>query len=524
MNDADYIVVGSGHNGLACALKLAQAGHKVLVLEQADQAGGASKSGEVTIPGFTHDLYATNIGLFLGSQIYQEMKTEFHQNGFDIAVSDQPFASVFPDGDGIGVYTDAQKTIAQFQRHSNHDADSWKALLKFFDETAPHFLPLLQMPLPSWPAARQLYRMWRALGYAKTVELGSMILKSPRQFAEYWFENEKVQSLFIPWAFHLDFGPDVSGGAQFPFVEPPLDHRNGMAIAKGGISNLIQSMVKTLEKRGGQVLTQHPVEKVLVQNNRAVGVQLANGNKIHARKAVIGNITPTQLITKLLDQETLPSAYVERYRKFRYGPGTMMIHLALDGPLSWKAGEDYAKFAYVHIGPYVEDVARTYSDALNGELPASPLLVVGQQSAFDPSRAPEGKHTLWVQVRALPAKPQRDSLHEIGIGTWDQMKDAYADRVLKKLEVYAPNVTQQIIGRTVYSPRDLEVANPNLVGGDSVSGSHHLDQNFLFRPVPGWSRYKTPVDGLFLIGASTWPGGGLNATSGYLLAKQLLKA
>ncbi|MGE5701434.1 MAG: phytoene desaturase family protein [Clostridia bacterium] len=523
MHDTDYIVIGSGHNGLTCALKLAQAGQRVLVLEQADQPGGASKSGEVTLPGFTHDLYATNIGLFLGSQIYQEMKTEFHQNGFELAVSDQPFASVFPDGDGIGVYTDAAKTMAQFQRQSMRDAEAWKELLAFFDETAPHFLPLMQMPLPSWTAARQLYKMWRALGYAKTVELGSMILKSPRQFAEHWFESEKVQSLFIPWAFHLDFGPDVAGGAQFPFVEPPLDHRNGMAIAKGGISNLIASMVKALEKRGGQVQTLSPVQKVLVQNNRAAGVQLENGSTIYARKGVIGNITPTQVI-RLLDKEALPSVYVERYNKFRYGPGTMMIHLALNGPLEWTAGEEYARFAYVHIGPYVEDVARTYAEAVNGDLPASPMLVVGQQSAFDPTRAPEGKHTLWIQVRALPARPKRDALGEIEIGSWEQMKEAYADRVMRKLADYAPNLADKVIARTVFSPRDLEIANPNLVGGDSIAGSHHLDQHFLFRPVPGWSRYKTPINSLYLTGASTWPGGGLNATSGYLLAKQLLKS
>lgn len=272
------------------------------------------------------------------------------------------------------------------------------------------------------------------------------------------------------------------------------------------------------------MLTQHPVEKVLVQNNRAAGVMLGNGKAIHAKKGVIGNITPTQLVTKLLDREVLPDTYVERFKKFRYGPGTMMIHLALDGPLEWNAGEAFNKFAYVHIGPYVEDVARTYADALNGDLPASPMLVVGQQTAFDPTRAPAGKHTLWIQVRALPARPKRDSLDEIQIGPWEQMKEAYADRVMKKLEQYASNLSSRVIARTVFSPRDLEIANPNLVGGDSISGSHHLDQHFLFRPVPGWSRYKTPIDGLYLTGASTWPGGGLNATSGYLLAQQLLKS
>ncbi|MWV46352.1 FAD-dependent oxidoreductase [Paenibacillus sp. HJL G12] len=523
MNDADYIVIGAGHNGLACALKLAKAGKKVLVLEQADQAGGAAKSGQITRPGFVHDLYATNIGLFVGSQIYQECKQDLHRNGFDIAVSDQPFSSVFPDGDGIGVYKDEQRTIEQFERQSPKDAEAWKELLKVFNETSPYFLPLLQQPMPSLQAVKSLYGMVRGLGYRKLMELGDLILKSPRQFAEHWFESEKVQALFIPWAFHLDFGPDVSGGAQFPFVEPPLDHMNGMAIVKGGISNLIDSMVKTLEELGGKVMVSHAVDKVLVQNNKAAGVQLANGQQLYAASGVIANVTPTQLVTKLLDPIHLPSTYVQKSKSFRFGPGTMMVHLALDGPLQWRAGEDFSKFAYVHIGPYVHNVSQTYTDAINGILPASPMLVVGQQTAFDPSRAPEGKHTLWIQVRALPSKPKGDSLNEIAIGSWSDMKEPYAERVLKKLEEYAPNLRQVLLDRTVYSPEDLEKANPNLVGGDSVAGSHHLDQNFLFRPFPGWSRYKTPLNGLYIVGASTWPGGGLNATSGYLLAEELLR-
>ncbi|MHB1627152.1 MAG: phytoene desaturase family protein [Bacilli bacterium] len=522
MNDADAIIIGSGHNGLACALMLARAGWKVLVLERAQRPGGAAQTDEVTLPGFHHDLYATNIGLFLGSPIYREFGSQLHASGLEIVSSDHPFCSVFPDGDAVRVYQDADRTLAEFERQSPSDAQAWQELLRYFNDVSPHLLPFLQLPMPSWALARQAYRAYRVLGRKKWLELVQLMLKSPRQFTESWFTSEKVRATFIPWAFHLDFGPDVAGGALFPFLEAPLDHMNGMALAKGGVGHLIASMVTVLSKSAGQVMLGRGVDKIIVQHGRATGVELEGGEKLYAKRAVVANIAPGQLIRRLLPVESLPSSYVQKIREFRYGPGTMMIHLALDGPLDWRAGRECAQFCYVHIAPYVEDVAQTYTDAQNGVLPASPMLVVGQQSAVDKSRAPEGKHTLWIQVRAVPSSARADALAEILPATWQDMKERYADRVIGKIAQYAPNILDKTLARSVLSPEDLERNNPNLVGGDSISGSHHLDQNYIFRPAPGWSRYNTPIAGLFLVGAATWPGGGLNATSGYLLAKQLL--
>ena len=144
-------------------------------------------------------------------------------------------------------------------------------------------------------------------------------------------------------------------------------------------------------------------------------------------------------------------------------------------------------------------------------------------SAIDPSRAPPGKHVLWIQVRVLPAAISGDALGLIGATAWDAAKEAYAERVLDILETYAPGLRGKILGRSVWSPLDLERENPCLIGGDNLTGSHHLDQNFIFRPVAGYSRYKTPVKGLYLCGAATWPGAGTGAGSGYLLAKMLAR-
>ena len=199
----------------------------------------------------------------------------------------------------------------------------------------------------------------------------------------------------------------------------------------------------------------------------------------------------------------------------------MMIHLALDGLPDWAAGKELQDFAYVHIAPDFAYMNRAYGEAMDGLLPEKPVLVVGQPTAIDPSRAPDGKHILWVQVRVLPKHVKGDAAGAISGTQWSAIKEAYADRVVSIIEHYAAGTGAKIIARTVFSPDDLEAENPCLVGGDSLSGSHQLDQNFLFRPVAGYSRYKMPLGRLYMCGAATWPGAGTGAGSGYLLGKML---
>jgi phytoene dehydrogenase-like protein len=202
----------------------------------------------------------------------------------------------------------------------------------------------------------------------------------------------------------------------------------------------------------------------------------------------------------------------------------MMIHLALNDLPAWTAGAELRRFAYVHLAPSFAAMAKTYTEALDGLLPAEPALVVGQPTAIDPSRAPEGRHVLWVQVRVLPSRIRGDAARSISGTDWDSVKEAYADRVIGIIERYAPGLRANILARAVLSPADLERDNPNLIGGDSLGGSHHLDQNFIFRPAFGWSRYRTPIERLYMVGASTWPGAGTGAGSGFMLAKALAGA
>jgi phytoene dehydrogenase-like protein len=325
---------------------------------------------------------------------------------------------------------------------------------------------------------------------------------------------------------HLDFGPDVSGGATFPFVEPPTYHAMGMPIAQGGVQNIIESMASCIREYGGHIHTGQWVERIVVRKGRAVGVRTSSGYTLNARRSVIANVSPIQLVSSLVENTVFPNSFVKKCQKYRFGPGTMMIHLAMNKPLQWAAGDEFCKFNYVHVGPYVEDIADTYTQALNRVLPASPLLIVGQLSTTDPSRVPDGQHLLWIQVRAVPYHPLADAWQgpgEIHPGSWDEIKERYADRILAKLEKYAPGMQDNILQRVVYSPRDLERANPNLTYGDSIAGSHHWDQFYMFRPFSGSSGYKTPLKDLYVVGASTWPGAGVHGTSGYLLGKSLLQ-
>jgi phytoene dehydrogenase-like protein len=277
-----------------------------------------------------------------------------------------------------------------------------------------------------------------------------------------------------------------------------------MALGKGGARVLVDALVGVLRSRGGELRCAAEVEKIVVEGGRATGVVLAGGERIDAVRAVVANLTPTVLARLLAD----PPRAVARYR---YAPGTLMIHLALDGPVPWSAA-GAGDSVYVHVGPYLEDMALAYQQAAAGRLPERPTLVVGQPTVVDPSRAPEGKHVLWIQARVVP-----------GAVDWEREREPFADRVLAQLEEYAPGLGSLILGRHVLSPVDLERANPNLVGGDQLAGSHHAFQHFFLRPLPGWTRYRTPVERLYQCGASTWPGAGVGAGSGYLLGKQLAR-
>jgi phytoene dehydrogenase-like protein len=483
----DALIVGAGHNGLAAGTLLARAGWKVLILESQPEPGGAVRTTEATLPGFRHDLYATNLNAFAGSAFARELQPELAAHGFELRRGPNVFCSVFPDGDLVGVTTSLDQTLSALERLSRHDRAAWGRLAEKFKGVGPPLLASMRSPMPS---RASLLPGLRNLG---------LVLQSSGSFVERHFEHPKIRALWAAWGMHLDYPPHIRGGAVYPYLQCMLTQASGLAFGKGGAASMIDALVDVYRQSGGELRLSSPVSAVLTERGAATGVVTGN-ERIVARRAVIANLGPGPLFALLGKKLS---------RRYRYGPGTMMIHLALADLPDWR-NRRARDFAYIHVAPSLEAMSQAYREAMRGELPAQPVLVVAQPTVVDPSRAPAGKHVLSIQVRVVPSAMD-----------WDAIKESYADRMLALLERYAPGLKQRILGRCVLSPRDLERANPNLVGGDNLGGSHHLGQQFLFRPFFGWWRYRTPVKRLYMCGAATWPGAGVGAASGYLLGKQL---
>lgn len=517
----DAVLIGAGHNTLAAALHLSAKGWKVGVFEGAATPGGAVKTGEYTLPGFRHDWAAMNLSLFAGSAFFKQYGAELQQHGCEFVPVARPFASSFPDGSWLGVSTDMAETMASIGAVSAVDAATWARLCEGFGAEAPHLFGLLGSPMQKRALAYFMFKTLRAKGFGGTLDMVRFLLYSPRAYLDETFADSRVKAMLGAWGMHLDYAPDIAGGAIFPYLEGMAGQAFGMVLGKGGADTIISALVAAIRARGGEVECGAPVARVLRDGGRATGVVLADGRRVMAGRAVIAGVAPRNLAR--LTGEIAPG-FDKAMAAFRHAPGTMMIHLALSDLPDWKAGAALRGYAYVHIAPSLDQMARTYSQAQAGLLPDEPILVVGQPTVVDASRAPAGKHTLWVQVRMAPAVIAGDAKGQIGARDWDAAAGPFAERVLDILEAHAPGTRAKIVGQRIVTPLELQAENPNLVGGDQVCGSHHLSQHFLFRPMRGHADGSTPLAGLHMTGAAVWPGAGTGASPGFLLARRLAGA
>ncbi len=517
---SDAVIIGAGHNGLATAIILAEAGWRVTVLERAAQPGGAVRTGEVTVPGFRHDLYAANLSGFATGEFFAEHQSQLERHGFRTAISSKPFASAFPGGGWTGVSMNQAESLASIAAHSGADVEAWRKLAEWFRRVVPTLFVILDAPMPAHALGKALWEQRRVIR-AEWRELARLALLSSRELVEEHFVSPEVQALVASWAMHLDFSPDLPGGGIYALFESFMAENEGMALGAGGAGSLIDALVALLEQHGGRLVTGAEATRIRVCDGRTTAVMTRDGQEFAATRAVVANTSPRALI-RMLDV-SLPPTYQRGAERFQYGPGTLMIHLAVDERPHWSAGQHLGEYAYVHVAPYLGDLSIAYAQACAGLLPQQPMIVVGQPTTIDSSRAPVGKHVLWLQVRAVPSSIAGDAGGEIAARNWAEAKEPYADRVLAILEQYAPGLRRSVLGRHVISPTDLERENPNLVGGDHLGGSHHPAQHFVSRLAPGIGRYATPVEGLYMCGAATWPGGGVGAVSGHQLGNELVR-
>nr|WP_321506691.1 NAD(P)/FAD-dependent oxidoreductase [uncultured Celeribacter sp.] len=509
------VIIGAGINGLVAAADLAASGKAVHVFERGPTPGGAVRTEELTLPGFRHDVAAMNLSMFAGSAFMTTHGEEMARHGMEFVPISHPFAQAMEPGDYIGVSTDVEETLATFT--SEADKATWRALMADFPARAAVVGGLLGTPMQRWPLLKFLWKNWRALGTDKSLEIAQFLMASPRAWLEDTFEDPRLRTALSTWGLHLDFAPDIAGGAIFPYLEAMAGQAMGMVIGKGGADVATRALVRMIEAHGGTVTCNAEVSEIRHEDGRVTGVMI-NNEKISA-STVLAGLAPKHL-RRMIGDSSGNARFDTGLEKFRHAPGTMMIHLALDKPVPWIA-EALGSFAYVHVGRDIDTASRTYAQAVAGLLPDTPLLVVGQPTLFDPSRAPEGKHTLWVQARVVPGDIKGDAKGEITATTWNEAKQPMAERVMDLIEEQAPGFRASILGQKLVSPLDLEAENPNLIGGDQICGSHHLNQNFLFRPLRGFADGKTPISGLHMIGAACWPGAGTGAGSGYFTSQML---
>lgn len=518
----DAVVIDSGHNGLVAAAYLARAGWSVEVLERNAVAGGAVASEELTLPGFVHDTFSSWHPLFRLSAAYAELGPELAERGLAYSETETTTtASVLPDGGAIVAYRDPEQTAQGFDAR---DRTAYLAEIEAFGRTIPTVGELLGTELYSPGAAKTALKLSRMLGRRGTFAFGADVLSSARAWFESRFAGSEVADLYAPWALHTGLSPDGAGsGFQALAIAGSL-HAVGLPVVTGGAGRFVAAFERLIADHGGRVRTGCEVERIAVRAGRATGV-IAAGEEIHARRAVIAGTTPTQLYGRLLDRGAVPPDAGLQASRYRYSRrGGMQIHVALDAPLRWR-DRRLEGAAIVHVTGGIDSVSLACAQATAGLLPAHPTVVVGQPTVVDPSRAPAGKSIVWIQLQDVPYAPRGDAagLIETGDGRWTtELTAAFAERVLASLEPHVENFPEVRLAVEALSPAELERRNPNLVRGDIYAGDCELGQSYLWRPLPGYGSHATPVDGLFACGASTYPGPGLNAASGRIVALRLL--
>jgi phytoene dehydrogenase-like protein len=525
----DAVFVGSGVNSLASAALLSRAGWRVSVLERNDRLGGAIRTvSDLTEPGFTHEVLSSWHPLFLGSGAYAELADDLARHGLEYLNSEHPTGSLFPDGSAAFLSTSLEGNIAEFERLAPGDGAAWKRQFEEFMSSAELSFGVLSSELWS-PQGLVLARSaYRKLGRRGLLAFGGATLASARDWLEATFASDAARGLLAPWVLHTGLGPEQAVSGFMTQVIGCAVQLGGMPVPKGGGIRLVEALSAIVREGGGQLRTGADVQRILVDAGRATGVELAGGERVRAGRAVIASVTPTQLYGKLLVRSLVPDAVARSAERFRYGRAGMQIHLALSEPPEWASSEAerLSQTVIVHVTPGLDGVSRAVNEADRGLLPAEATIVVGQPCAVDPGRAPQGKWIIWIQLQELPRHVRGDALGQIdvGDGSWtESMREAYADRILARLGTQITNLERATMKRVVLSPADLEALDCNLVGGDIYSGSCALDQNLLWRPTGELPGHATPIAGLWQIGASTHPGPGLGAGSGYLVAKELTR-
>jgi phytoene dehydrogenase-like protein len=525
MTAYDAIVIGAGHNGLVTAAYLARAGMRVLVLERRPVVGGACVTEELW-PGYKVSTAAYLCGL-LQPRIIDEL--DLSDFGYEILPKDPAFFSPLPDGRALFVWRDDQRTADNIARFSVRDARRYPEYEAFLARLGEFIDPWLMAAPPDllarrWDDVLRLGRLaYQALRLPpETLTQAVRILtQSARDFLDAWFDSPELKaSLATDGVIGARGGPSTLGTAYVLFhhcMGQAAGKRGLWGFVRGGMGMITQALAGSARRSGAEIRVGADVRQILVRNGRAYGVALASGEEFRGT-VVASNADPRRTFLSLLDPALLDDEFRRDIAAIKMDGVAMKVNLALDALPNFTAVPGDAPGPQhrgtIHIGPSMDYIDRAWEDARAGQPSASPFLEITIPTTYDASLAPEGKHLMSIFVQYTP--------YTLAQGTWDQVKDRYADRVIETLAAYAPNITRIITHRHVLTPLDLE-REFSLTGGDIFHGEMTLDRLFFMRPVPGWSRYRTPIGGLYLCGSGTHPGGGVMGAPGYNAAQAILQ-
>jgi phytoene dehydrogenase-like protein len=521
----DAIVVGAGHNGLVCAAYLAKAGRRVLVLERRHRVGGATTTEEIH-PGFRYSCCSYVVSL-LRPWIIRDLDLPRH--GYEVLPLEETFTP-FPDGRWLLRDSDPERTKRSIARFSKRDAEVYKQFGQAMAELGRLVKPVIDAPAPD-PTSRDPRELLRLARFARHLRgqgekwlVGNlkMMTMSAVDFLAEWFESEE---LIAPMSVSGIIGTFLgvrSPGTAYVLLHHYMGEIDGSyrawGLPKGGTGAIADAIAAAAREAGAEIRTEAPVARLLVERGRVAGVVLENGDELRAR-AVVSGVDPHRTFLGLLGEEHLEPELARQVRRFKMRGSSGKVNLALDALPEFACLPGFGPHLRgdITIAPSLDYLERAYDDAKYGEFSRRPFMDIVIPSLTDPTLAPPGKHVMSIFVQYAPYH-----LAE-GAAGWPAKREAFGDAVVDTLAEYLPNLKERILHRQVLTPWDLEQVY-GLTEGNIFHGELSLEQLAFQRPLAGWSRYRTPVEALWMCGSGTHPGGGIMGAPGALCARAMLGA
>ena len=523
MGNYDIIIIGAGHNGLVTAAYLAKSGRRVLVLERQAQVGGAAVTEEL-FPGFRFSTCADGSG-YLSSEVRRDLKLE--ANGLEILPADPIVFSPQPDGSHLTIWRDTARTVKEIQKFSRADAESYPAFVELISKIANVVGGLMRISPPDLPELgfkdlRSLIELAgpvRKLGRKNINELLRVLPMPVADLLNEWFESDILKgTIAASGVQNITWGPQEAGTAYTLLCNWALSDTGlfrSAGVVRGGMGALIHSIAKSAKAFGAEIKTDTPVSQVILEDGRATGVKLESGDVLKA-KVIVSNADPRTTFTQLIDPQQQSATLVRHVRNIKYRGSAARVHLALREIPEFDAlrSADTADYlgGPIQVAPTMMYLQRAHDCVKYGEFSQRPYLDILIPSLSDSSLAPSGQHVMSITAKFAP--------YQLRIGDWDSRRDAFTEAVLDTLAEYAPKIRDVIIHQKTLVPPDLESAF-GLPEGNPNHGEMTLDQFFHMRPIPGYARYRMPMEGLYLCGAGAHPGGGVTGIPGRNAAREI---